>query len=125
VPAAAWAGSFDVVLVGYAWLVVAVLGAGVLAINLALGAARPNLRWDTPHEMLMPDVGCLSLVTYGAYGFVAGGALIVPAAMMGFPLLGNPLLIWTMGLGLGLGVTAIVVATAYRLALREMPAIGE
>ena len=122
---AALAGSFDVALVGYAWLVVAVLGAGVLAINLALGAARPNLRWDTPHEMLMPDVGCLSLVTYGAYGFVAGGALMVPAAMMGFPLLGNPLVIWTMGLGLGLGVTVIVVATAYRLALREMPAIGE
>lgn len=109
----------------YAWFVVATVGAGVLAINLALGVARPNLRWDTPHEMLTPDVGCLSLVTYGAYGFVAGFALVVPAATVGFPLLGNPLPMWLLGLGIGLGSTVFVLVGSYRLAVSELATLAD
>lgn len=116
---------FDPLLLLYAWFVVAVVGAGLLAINLALGAARPNLRWDTPHEMLTPDVGCLSLITYGAYGFVAGLALVVPAATMAFPVIGDPVRLWILGLALGLGVTAIVIVTSYRLVKSELASIGE
>jgi ABC-2 type transport system permease protein len=113
-------GALDPFLLGYAWFVVAVVGAGMLAMNLALGASRPNLRWDTPHEMLTPDLGCLSLVTYGAYGMIAGIALVIPAATMGFPVVDDSPATWILGIGLGVGLTLIVIATGYRLALHEL-----
>jgi ABC-2 type transport system permease protein len=109
----------------YSGFVLAVMGVGILSINLALGAARPNLRWDTPHEMLTPDVGCLSLGLYGAYGLVAGLTLALPAAVSGFPVVRLTSLLWWVGIALGLGVTAIVAAGSFRLALQEVDAIGE
>jgi len=117
--------AFDPLLAVYAWFVVVVVGAGVLAINLAIGAARPNMRWDTPHEMLTPDVGCLSLVLYGAYGFLATMALLVPVAASGFNVVGSSGPMWGLGLGLGLGLTAAVVSTSLVLAAGETAAIGQ
>jgi ABC-2 type transport system permease protein len=118
-------GAFDAWLILYAWFVVAVVGAGVLAINLALGAARPNMRWDTPQEMLTPDVGCLSLVMYGGYGFVASMALLTPAATSGFPSIGQGGPLWVLGFVLGVGLTVLVVASALALSVREVGLIGE
>lgn len=112
-------------LVLYAWFVVAVLGAGVLSITLAIGTARPNMSWDTPHEMLTPDVGCLSLVLYGAYLAVVGPALALPMAASGFPVMAHSVAMWVVGLVTGLGVTAVVVVGCWRLALAEVDAIGE
>jgi ABC-2 type transport system permease protein len=112
--------ALDWLLLVYAWFVAAVVGAGVLAINLALGVARPNLHWDTPHEMLTPDLGCLSLVLYGGYGFVAGIALLLPPATSGFPMIAHPGPLWALGLAIGLGVTAVVVVTGLRLAIGEI-----
>lgn len=109
----------------YAWFVVAALGAGICAISLALGAARPNLRWDTPHEMLTPDLGCMSLVFYGGYAAVAGLALMLPLAISQFRLLGSPGLLWAVGLTLGLGLTALVVLGSLWVAMGEVEAIGE
>jgi len=108
----------------YAWFVVAVVGAGTVAITLALGTARPNMRWDTPHEMLTPDVGCLSLVLYGAYGFVTMLSLGLPAAVSRFPMLEHTGLLWLTGLTGGLGLTALVLAGCLWLALHELDAVG-
>ncbi len=109
----------------YAGFVVAVAGLGTQAIALALGAARPNLGWDTPHEMLTPDVSCLSLVLYGAYGFIVTVALATPAAVSGFPMLARQHLVWGLGLAIGLGLTALVAASCWRLACAELDAVGE
>ncbi len=109
----------------YGTLVMAVVGAGILSITLALGTARPNMRWDTPHEMLTPDVGCLSLVLYGGYIFVAGSALGLPAAVSGFHMLANGQLFWLAGLVIGLGLTVLVVAGSFWLAAAELAAVGE
>jgi len=124
-PLAAITVGLDLGLLAYSLFVMAVVGAGVIAITLALGAARPNLRWDMPHEMLTPDVGCLSLVLYGAYAFVAGLTLGLPAAASRFTMIHRPELLWVAGLGLGLTLTALVVVGAYRLAVGEVDAIGE
>lgn len=123
--AAAMLGAIEPGLVAYAWFVMVVLGAGVVAINLAIGAARPNLRWDTPHEMLTPDVGCLSLVLYGGYSFVAGMTLALPAATSRFTVLREATSLWAVGLVLGLTLTALVVAGAWWVATGEVDAIGE
>lgn len=109
----------------YGAFVLAVVGAGILSITLALGTARPNMRWDTPHEMLTPDVGCLSLVLYGGYIFVAGSALGLPAAVSGFPMLDNAAGYWLLGLAIGLGLTALVIAGSFWLAAAELEAVGE
>lgn len=109
----------------YAWFVVATLGAGMIAISLALGAARPNLRWDTPHEMLTPDLGCMSLVFYGAYAAVAGLALMLPLATSQFRLLGSPAALWAAGMVLGLGITAVAVLGSLWVAMGEMESVGE
>ncbi len=109
----------------YAGFVVAAAGLGTQAISLALGAARPNLGWDTPHEMLTPDVGCLSLVLYGAHGFVVTAALATPAAVSGFPMLAGRSLVWAVGLGVGLGLTVLVAVSCWRLACAELDVIGE
>jgi hypothetical protein len=109
----------------YAWFVVAVLGAGILALTLALGSARPNLAWDTPHEMLTPDVGCLSLALYGAFAVVVAPALMLPAAVSAFAVIDRPVVMWGLGLAIGLGVTLAAVAGAWWLALHEVPTIGE
>lgn len=121
----ALASGLHIGLIGYGWFVVSVLGFGALSITLALGAARPNLTWDTPHEMLTPDLGCLSLVFYGSYIAVAGFALAVPVAASGFPVIGHLSLLWAGGLGIGVGVTALVAAGAWRLANLEIAGIGE
>jgi hypothetical protein len=112
-------------MIAYGMVVMAVVGAGILAITLALGTARPNMRWDTPHEMLTPDVGCLSLVLYGAYIAVAGTALGLPAAVSGFPVLSRAPLLWLLGLVVGLGLTALVILGSYWLARAEVDAVGE
>jgi ABC-2 type transport system permease protein len=112
-------------MIAYGMLVMAVVGAGILAITLALGTARPNMRWDTPHEMLTPDVGCLSLVLYGVYLGVAGTALGLPAAVSGFPVLARAPVLWALGLTVGLGLTAVVILGAYWLASSELEAVGE
>ncbi len=112
-------------IIGYALFVVAVVGSGVIAISLAIGAARPNMRWDSPHEMMTPDVGCISLVLYGGYLAITLLALTLPAAFAGFPMLERPGWLWLGGLTIGLGTTAIVVASSFRLAARELDAIGE
>jgi ABC-2 type transport system permease protein len=117
--------AFDPWLALYAWFAVSVVGAGVLAINLALGSSRPNMRWDTPHEMLTPDVGCLSLVLYGGYGVIATMALLIPAATSGFPVVTSSTPLWIFGLGLGLGLTAAVVGTSLALAVHEAGAISD
>lgn len=127
-------GAFDVsivvqimnpLIIGYALFVVAVVGAGVIAISLAIGAARPNMRWDSPHEMMTPDIGCISLVLYGGYLGITLLALTMPAALGGFPMLEHPGWLWMGGLAIGLGTTAIVVASSLWLAMREIDAIGE
>lgn len=112
-------------LILYGFLVLAVVGLGILSITLALGTARPNMRWDTPHEMLTPDVGCLSLLLYGGYMGLAGTALGLPAAVSGFPVLGGAPALWAVGLFVGLGLTAVVMIGSLRLARAELPAIGE
>jgi hypothetical protein len=109
----------------YGWFVVAVLGAGVIALTLALGTSRPNLRWDSPHEMLTPDIGCLSLVLYLSYVLVAGPALALPLAVGQFPVIEHRPVLWALGLFVGLGVTAAVVAGAWRLALLELDRVGD
>ncbi len=118
-------GSLRPGLLAYALFVMAVVGAGVIAITLSLGAARPNLRWDSPHEMLTPDVGCLSLVLYGGYAMIAGLTLALPAAASPFAMIRYPVVLWAFGLALGLGLTAFVVVGAYWLAVREVEGIGE
>lgn len=122
---AALVASFRPGLLLYSWFVVAVVGLGTIAITLALGSAKPNLRWDTPHEMLTPDVGCLSLVLYGAYGLVTVLSLAIPAAVSGFPMLGQAGLLWVLGLAIGLGATAVVVVGSLVLAHGELDAVGE
>jgi ABC-2 type transport system permease protein len=112
-------------MIAYGCLVLAVLGTGILSITLALGTARPNLTWDTPHEMLTPDVGCLSLVLYGSYIGIAGIALGLPAAVSGFPILAGETWLWALGGFVGLGVTAVVVAGSFWLASAELAAVGE
>lgn len=124
-PLSATFSAIEPALVGYAWFLMAVVGAGILALNLALGTARPNMRWDTPHEMLTPDLGCLSLVLYGGYAFVAGLCLALPMAASRFAVIREPAWLWIAGLGLGLGLTAIVVAGSLWLAMAEVDAIGE
>ena len=124
-PMALWANT-DVPSALYALFVVAVIGVGVLIISLALGAARPNMRWDSPHEMMTPDVGCISLVLYGGYLAVALGALALPSALSRFPMMrdvAGPL--WLAGLGLGLGITIVLGVAGWRLAVSELAAVGE
>lgn len=119
-------GALDPALMGYAWLVAAVVGAGVMAISLALGAARPNMRWDSPHEMMTPDVGCISLVLYGAYTAVAVLALAMPMAFSRMVVLGDArAILWVAGLAIGVGGTAVVVGASLRLAAREAATIGD
>lgn len=119
-------GALDPLLLVYAWLVCAIVGAGVIAISLALGAARPNMRWDSPHEMMTPDVGCISLVLYGAYTAVAVLSLAMPMAFSRMVVLGDArLVLWAAGLVVGLGGTAVVVATSLRLAASEVATIGD
>lgn len=118
--------ALDPLLLGYAWFVCAIVGAGVMAISLALGAARPNMRWDSPHEMMTPDVGCLSLVLYGAYTAVAVLSLAMPMAFSRMVVLGDGrLILWAAGLVIGIGGTALVVAASLRLAASEAALIGE
>jgi ABC-2 type transport system permease protein len=119
------AASFDPGLLLYAGFVSVVLGVGAISITLALGAARPNLHWDSPHEMMTPDVGCLSLVLYGAYMLVAGLALAVPLGVSRFPVLEQSWLVWLVGLGTGVGLTAVVSAGAWRVAYLELDHLGE
>ncbi|MCB0217135.1 MAG: hypothetical protein KDH92_10895 [Chloroflexi bacterium] len=121
----ALAQTFDPPLLAYAFFVVALVGAGTVAITLAIGAARPNMRWDTPHEMLTPDVGCLSLVLYGGYGAVTGLALGLPMAVSRFAMLPGRPFLWAAGLGLGLVVTAVAVSGGLWLTAGELDAIGE
>ena len=121
----AFGSAISVPYILYALFSLAVTGAGILAITLAIGAARPNLSWDTPHEMLTPDIGCLSLVFYGAYGAVAELAFILPAAIARFPMNRHPVAFWMFGLAVGLGLTAVVVAASLNLTMRELDAIGE
>jgi ABC-2 type transport system permease protein len=109
----------------YGGLVMAVVGAGCMALTLGLGAARPNLRWDTPHEMLTPDLGCMSLVLYGGYMGLAGLALGLPAAVSGFPVLRYVPALWALGLTIGLGLTVVAVAGSFWLASAELASIGE
>ena len=111
--------------IGYALFVVAVVGAGVIAISLAIGSARPNMRWDSPHEMMTPDIGCISLVLYGGYLAITLLALTMPAAIGGFPMLDRPGWLWVAGLTIGLGTTAIVVSSSLWLAARELERIAE
>ena len=121
----ALAQTFDPPLLAYAFFVVALVGAGTVAITLAIGAARPNMRWDTPHEMLTPDVGCLSLVLYGGYGAVTGLALGLPMAVSRFAMLPGRPFLWAAGLGLGLVVTAVAVSGGLWVTAGELDAIGE
>lgn len=109
--------------IGYAWFASLVVGAGVVAVSLAVGAARPNLKWDSPHEMMTPDVGCLSIVLYGAYAAVTLFALLLPAAIGGFPMLAHPWAFWLAGLSIGLGTSAVVVGGSLMLAAHEVPFI--
>jgi len=110
---------------GYGMFVTAVVGAGVLAISLAIGAARPNMRWDSPHEMMTPDIGCISIVLYGGYMAVTLITLALPAAFAGFPMLDRPVALWAAGLGTGLLVTAAVVFSSFRIADGELASVGE
>lgn len=107
----------------YAWFASLVVGAGVVAVSLAIGAARPNLNWDSPHEMMTPDVGCLSILFYGAYAAVALFALLLPGAIGGFPMLSHAWAFWLGGLTIGLGTTAVVVGGSLWLAAHEVPFI--
>ncbi|MEO8082860.1 MAG: hypothetical protein ABI780_03500 [Ardenticatenales bacterium] len=107
----------------YAWFASLVVGAGVVAVSLAVGAARPNLKWDSPHEMMTPDVGCLSILFYGAYAGVTSIALLLPGAVGGFPMLAHPWAFWLAGLTIGLGTTAVVVGGSLWLAAGEVPFI--
>jgi ABC-2 type transport system permease protein len=115
----------DPLLLLYAWFVVAATGAGAIGLTLALGAARPNLRWDTPHEMLTPDLGCLSLVLYGGYGAVAGLLLALPMAVSRFEMLQGGAAVWAVGLTLGLALTAVTTLGGLWVAAGELDAIGE
>jgi ABC-2 type transport system permease protein len=117
--------AIDLPMMLYAFFVTAVVGAGTVAITLAIGAARPNMRWDTPHEMLTPDIGCMSIVLYGGYGAVTGVSLALPAAVSRFSVIEAPWLIWGWGLGAGLALTAIAVVGGLRVAAGELDAIGE
>lgn len=116
-------GLVDVPIILYAWFVSIVVGAGVVAVSLAIGAARPNLKWDSPHEMMTPDVGCLSIIFYGLYAVIALFALAVPGAISRFPTLEHVWLYWLAGLTIGLGTTAAVVGGSLWLAAREVPFI--
>lgn len=110
----------------YAFFVVAVAGAGMLAISLALGSARPNMSWDSPHEMMTPDIGCLSLVLYGGYMAIVVLALTAPAAVTNMLVLGDlRYALWALGLAVGLGCTAFIFFGSFRLAAQEVRWIGE
>ncbi len=117
--------TLDPALLLYGFFVVAAVGAGTIAITLAIGAARPNMRWDTPHEMLSPDVGCLSLVLYGGFGGVTGIALALPMAISRFDMLGGTPLVWIAGLTLGLASTAVAVGGGLWVTAAELDSIGE
>jgi len=124
-PAALWANT-DLPGALYALFVVAVIGVGVLIISLALGAARPNMRWDSPHEMMTPDVGCISLVLYGAYLGVTLAALALPSALSQFPMMRDVALpLWLAGLSLGVGLTVVLGVAGWRLAAGELDSVGE
>lgn len=113
----------DVPSLAYGWGLSVVVGAGVCALSLAVGAARPNLKWDSPHEMMTPDVGCLSIVFYGVYAAVTLSSLALPAAISRFPMLDHVWAYWLAGLTIGLGTTAVVVIGSLWLAAHEVPHI--
>jgi hypothetical protein len=59
------------------------------------------------------------------FAAVAGSALILPAATSGFAVITHPSVLWVTGIAVGLLVTATVVYGCWRLAVAEVPNVGE
>jgi len=104
--------------------VVALSLAGTAGLNLALGAAGANLKWEDPRHMNSGWSGCLSiLISLGYLGLVLGLFFLPPVILAG---LGVPEVVGQLiGLGLGGAASAACALLAPRAVLRRVDRIGE
>jgi ABC-2 type transport system permease protein len=104
--------------------VVALSLAGTAGLNLALGAAGANLKWEDPRHMNSGWSGCLSiLISLGYLGLVLGLFFLPPVILAG---LGVPEVVGQLiGLALGGAVSVACALLAPRAVLRRVDRIGE
>ncbi|KAB8142313.1 hypothetical protein F8S13_15110 [Chloroflexia bacterium SDU3-3] len=102
-----------------AWLIVQIVGVGLSAITLGIGASFPKFDWEKPTDQNSLQAGCLMPIFYILYLALALGAIV------GLPLTGTllPAWAWLLGLlgwALGLGLTALVAWGFLGLGARQL-----
>lgn len=63
----------------YGWFGVQLLGAGMMAISVALSVPWARLNWDDPRRMTSGVGSVLAIVGWAVMGIIAGGILCLPA----------------------------------------------
>jgi ABC-2 type transport system permease protein len=122
------------VLLGAAWLdvlhglaAVLLIGAGLVALNLAVGVSGVRFDWDNPMHMVRGWTGCVTQLLDGTFLVVSSGVFFAPLFVA--RVLGANVLVETAALlagtlvggALALGVT--IVAWGY--ALQRVPGLNE
>lgn len=108
----------------FAWLVMLIMGFGVISYAVSLDFVYPNLDWEDPRKMTNRKAGWPSLLGTVLYSMIAGA---VAMTTFGFAVADPPLAIPTVLLGLGLlaGGTWFFVARRIDRVEAAWSSIGE
>jgi hypothetical protein len=121
--AAVWNG-YSVAGALYGWYGIEVLGAGMLALNVACSVPWAKLDWDDPRRMSSGWATIASWASSAALGVLGGLFLCLPLLAEAFaPSMVAPA--WIVGAGAALAISAGASALALQFGVSRLPLVGE
>lgn len=106
------------------WVGIALIGTGIIAMALGMGALWARLDWDNPRQMGNTWGSFAWFAGYTVYGLLAGGALLGGATLAAIAP-GIALGAWLGGIVVAVALTAAVILGSRWLALSRLPRLGE